>query len=220
MTCPLHHTFDATSEHVLKLMATFEALGRPASTTEIAEVLAVSPSTVTTALRRLSDQGYVNYEPYKRPTLTENGRERGLRVSRNHRLVEQMLIELLGMDWVEARWEAHRLEHAVSENLANRIEEVLGKPGATQFDAFQAEAKALSSCEPGEKTTVVSITDENYFLLRDLQSAGIVPGAALRVKGGSVLSGAVVVEVGGVEVPVDNAVATRITVRSSEEERP
>lgn len=216
MGSPARHGFDPTTEHVLRLMAEFEALGRPASTTELAKVLAASPSTVTTALRRLSDQGYLNYAPYQRPTLTEQGRRLGLRVSRKHRLVELMLVELLGMDWVEAHREAHSLEHAVSDNFATRIEEVVGKHVVDESDVFQGRTKALSSCEPGDETIVVSVTHESPDLLRELETSGIVPGVALRVEKRSVLSGALIVDIEGVKVPVDNAVAARITVRALE----
>jgi DtxR family Mn-dependent transcriptional regulator len=161
MSTPSRHTFDATAEHILRLMATFEDLGRSTSTTELASILSASPSTVTTTLKRLSDQGYINYAPYRTPTLTQKGRKRGQRVSRKHKLIEQMLIRFLDMDWVEARWEAHRLEHAVSENLADRIEEALG--GSVGIDSETSQAKALSSCNVGERVSVASITERDIF---------------------------------------------------------
>jgi DtxR family Mn-dependent transcriptional regulator len=217
MGSPSRHTFDAASEHILRLMATFKTLGRPASTTEIADIVGTSPSTITTALKRLAEQGYINYSPYKSPTLTEKGVRLGRRVSRKHELVEKMLIKFLGMDWAEAHWEAHRLEHAVSENLARIIEKALGKPAREESDARPTKTRALLSCEPEERARVVSIVDESHLLSRELQSVGLVPGALLLVKGRSALSRAVVVQVSGHEVPVDEEVAARITVQTLED---
>ena len=47
---------------------------------------------------------------------------------RRHRLIEQFLVQVLGMNWSEVHEEAERLEHAVSERLIDRIDEMLGRP--------------------------------------------------------------------------------------------
>ncbi len=47
---------------------------------------------------------------------------------RRHRLVELFLVRVLGFDWTEVHDEAERLEHAVSERVIERIDEMLGRP--------------------------------------------------------------------------------------------
>jgi DtxR family Mn-dependent transcriptional regulator len=49
-------------------------------------------------------------------------------VVRSQRIVESILVQVLGMSWAELHDEAERLEHAVSDRLINRIDEMLGRP--------------------------------------------------------------------------------------------
>ena len=50
------------------------------------------------------------------------------RVLRRHRLIELFLVEVMGMDWSEVHSEAEILEHAVSDRLIDRMDEMLGRP--------------------------------------------------------------------------------------------
>jgi DtxR family Mn-dependent transcriptional regulator len=51
-----------------------------------------------------------------------------MHVIRRHRLVEAFLVEVLAMNWSEVHAEAEILEHAVSERLIERIDDMLGRP--------------------------------------------------------------------------------------------
>ena len=51
-----------------------------------------------------------------------------IRLVRRHRLIETFLFEHLGYPWQDAHREAERLEHAVSDELAERLAELLGHP--------------------------------------------------------------------------------------------
>ena len=53
------------------------------------------------------------------------------RIVRRHFLTERFLTDLLGLDWVKAHQEAHRLEHAISQD----VERVTGRK-ATSFEQF------------------------------------------------------------------------------------
>jgi DtxR family transcriptional regulator, Mn-dependent transcriptional regulator len=48
----------------------------------------ISPGTVTSMLKTLSDAGLASYRPYEGVQLTEAGRLLALRVLRRHRLIE------------------------------------------------------------------------------------------------------------------------------------
>ena len=54
---------------------------RPASTGKLAEALGVSPGTVTSMLKTLSESGLTEYAPYEGARLTEAGRTLALRVA-------------------------------------------------------------------------------------------------------------------------------------------
>ena len=60
--------------------------------------------------------------------LTPAGEKLAGLVLRRHRLIELFLVKVLGMSWAEVHDEAERLEHAVSERLIDRIDEMLGRP--------------------------------------------------------------------------------------------
>ena len=49
-------------------------------------------------------------------------------VLRRHRLIELFLVKVMGMSWTEVHDEAEHLEHAVSDRLIDRIDEMLGRP--------------------------------------------------------------------------------------------
>ena len=95
---------------------------------QLAAALGVVPGTATTMVKTLSDSGLVRYEPYMGVRLTPAGEKLAALVLRRHRLIEQFLVQVLGMNWSEVHEEAERLEHAVSERLIDRIDEMLGRP--------------------------------------------------------------------------------------------
>ena len=96
----------------------------------IAERMAVSAPTVTEALKRMSRDGLAEYATGQEVTLTDNGRELALRLMRRHRMVERWLTDVLGLDWATAHEEAHELEHAVSDLVAERLWQSMGRPDA------------------------------------------------------------------------------------------
>jgi DtxR family Mn-dependent transcriptional regulator len=49
-------------------------------------------------------------------------------VLRRHRLVELLLVRVLGLDWSEVHAEAEELEHAVVGQVLERIDALLGHP--------------------------------------------------------------------------------------------
>src|SRR5262249_3249852 len=102
--------------------------GGPAATGQIAAVLNVSPGTVTSMLKTLSESKLVTYMPYGGVRLTVAGTALALRVMRRHRLVEVFLSKTLDMTWDEVHEEAENLEHAVSDRLVDRIDARLGYP--------------------------------------------------------------------------------------------
>jgi DtxR family Mn-dependent transcriptional regulator len=68
------------------------------------------------------------HKPYRGITLTQDGEKVALEVIRHHRLLELYLAETLGVDVNEVHGEAERLEHALSEELEERIDKALGFP--------------------------------------------------------------------------------------------
>jgi DtxR family Mn-dependent transcriptional regulator len=94
----------------------------------LADRLGYSPSTITGQLKKLANLQWVVYEPYQGVTLTETGRAIALEVIRHHRLIETYLAQALNIPRDRVNEEAEKLEHALSEYLEERIDELLGHP--------------------------------------------------------------------------------------------
>ena len=97
---------------------------------QLASALGVVPGTATTMVKALAESGLVRYEPYAGVRLTAAGEKLAARVLRRHRLIELFLVQVMGMSWTEVHDEAEHLEHAVSDRLIERIDEMLGRPAA------------------------------------------------------------------------------------------
>ena len=80
-------------------------------------------------IKRLSEQGLLEHLPYRGVVLTADGRRLALRTVRRHRLIESYLVAYLGYSWDAVHDEAERLEHAISDELAERMASALGNPG-------------------------------------------------------------------------------------------
>src|SRR6266542_2444516 len=117
-------------EDYLKAIYRLSGGGQPASTSDIADLLALSAASVSGMIRRLSEQGLLEHAPYRGVALTTEGRRIALRIVRRHRLIEAYLVQFLGYSWDTVHDEAERLEHAVSDKLVERMASSLGHPSA------------------------------------------------------------------------------------------
>src|SRR4026207_1464983 len=115
-------------EDYLKAIYRLSQGTQPAATSEIAELLGLSPPSVSGMGRRLSEQGLLEYVPYRGVLLTASGRRVALQMVRRHRLIEAYLVGFLGYSWDTVHDEAERLEHAVSDLLIERMALALGHP--------------------------------------------------------------------------------------------
>ena len=70
----------------------------------------------------------LEHEPYRGARLTPAGERVALEVIRHHRLLELYLARTLGVAVDDVHDEADRLEHHISEELEERIDQALGYP--------------------------------------------------------------------------------------------
>jgi len=158
---------------------------------QIAGALKVAPGTVTAMVKTLADSGLVTYEPYSGVRLTPSGRQLAAHVLRRHRLIELFLVQVMGMDWSEVHSEAEELEHAVSERLIQRMDEMLGFPSADPHGdpipdvhgVFEAPPlPSLLTCDLGAPLKVARVADQSREFLQLVERRGLKPGCALRVE--------------------------------------
>jgi len=88
---------------------------------DIADWVKVNKSSVTGALRSLSEKGLVNYAPYDIITLTTKGKRLAEEIVRRHEALKDFFIKVLLIDEGEAEEAACKVEHAVSKNIIDRL---------------------------------------------------------------------------------------------------
>ena len=164
--------------------------GERVPTGQIATALEVTPGTVTAMLKALAESGLVEYEAYAGAGLTKAGRQLALHVLRRHRLLELFLVEVVGLDWSEVHVEAERLEHAVSDRVVERIDELLGHPEvdphgdpipSAQGVVEPAALVALDEVPAGQRVRVGRVADQDAEFLRHVEQLGLRPGTRLKV---------------------------------------
>jgi DtxR family Mn-dependent transcriptional regulator len=168
--------------------------GQPVIAARLAERLRVSAATVSEMVTRLVREGLLTVDGDTRQlNLTEPGREAAERTFRRHALSEWLLTEVVGLGWAEADEEAHHLQHALSDRVTDRIDELLGHPptcphgnpiprGGSTPD--RPSGQRMSDAVSGSAITVLRVTEEaeeDARLLTFLQENGVRPGNAFEV---------------------------------------
>lgn len=165
--------------------------GELVSTGRVAASLGVSPGTATAMVKTLAEAGLLTYEPYSGVRLTPAGTQLATHVLRRHRVVELFLVKIMGMNWSEVHADAEVLEHAVSDRLIERMDEMLGRPATDPHGdpipnprgvVPEADYPNLLSCSMGQPTRVARVTDQGTEFLRLLERHGVVPGNRLEVE--------------------------------------
>ena len=159
---------------------------------QISASLGVVPGTATTMIKTLSESGLAHYEPYLGVRLTAAGQKLAGLVIRRHRLIELFLVKVLGMSWAEVHDEAERLEHAVSERLIDRIDEMLGRPvvdpHGDPIPTPEGRLPRVESVELGRapqhvELVVTRVTDQDPEFLRFVEQHDLIPGRSVTVVG-------------------------------------
>jgi len=165
--------------------------GELVPTGQVAAALQVAPGTATSMVKTLADSGLVDYEPYVGVRLTSAGQRLATHVLRRHRLVESFLVRVMGMSWSEVHGDAELLEHAVSERLIDRIDEMLGYPSADPHGdpiptaggeiPERSDLASLVECPLDARQALVRVTDQRAEFLRLLERHALLPGCRLSV---------------------------------------
>jgi DtxR family Mn-dependent transcriptional regulator len=190
-------------------------------TQDLAEALDLTPSSVTNMLKSLSDDEFVDYEPYKGVTLTESGVETALKVIRNHRLVEMFLVDTLDFDWDEVHEEAEQLEHAVSDKVAKQIDEYLGHPRVDPHgdpiptadgDVHQSDAQPLDEVETGSVVRIERVLDQDPEVLQHFENIGLTPNTVVDIVDVRSVDGQMTLQLDGEETTLNRELAKKLLV--------
>jgi DtxR family Mn-dependent transcriptional regulator len=192
-----------------------------AATGQLANALNVSPGTVTSMLKTLSEAGLATYTPYEGVRLTDSGNELALRILRRHRLIELFLAQALDLEWDEVHEDAEHLEHVISDFLVDRIDTYLGHP---LFDPHgdpiptadgrlaTRETESLVDCQPGTRFRLARVMDQSPEFLRYLRQSGFSLGAEGRVVANQPEAGTVTIELDNREITLGREAAQKLQV--------
>jgi DtxR family Mn-dependent transcriptional regulator len=136
-------------EDYLLAIYRLQANEAPVKTMALAEHLGVTAPSISGMLRKLQRVGLVSHEPYYGVVLTPRGQEEAVRLLRRHRLWEVFLIDVLDLAHDQSHVEAHRLEHATSDEVAERLAAFLGHP---ETDPHGQPIPALQGALPGRNS--------------------------------------------------------------------
>ncbi len=156
----------------------------------LAERFGTTPANVSESLKRLGAQGLLVHAPYKSIELTSRGERYAIAMVRRHRLIEAFLVTSLGYAWDEVHDEAESLEHAASDRMIDRIDDLLGHPTHDPHGdtiptrdgqvVGPSHAVRLGRATPGAYR-IVRISDDDPHELTRFQALGLTPGATISV---------------------------------------
>lgn len=118
------NTLTPGKEDYLKAMLELSGKGEIRSI-DIADALGVTKASVSCMMNRLKDEGYITKEKYGTVALTNKGFEVAANVRRRYGLLKTFLMTVLGVDAITASDDACRIEHVISSESLNRIDEHL-----------------------------------------------------------------------------------------------
>ena len=192
---------------------------------QIATALSVAPGTVTAMVKTLADSNLLTYEPYSGVRLTDSGRQLATHVLRRHRLIELFLVRVMGMNWSEVHAEAEELEHAVSDRLIERMDEMLGYPSADPHGdpipdihgvVEEVVLPSLLVCEVGVPLRLARVGDQSPEFLKLLEKRNLKPGSPIQVEGRDEAADAVEIRLdSGERMTLGNRAASKLFVEET-----
>ncbi len=157
----------------------------------IAEQLQISNAAVSEMLRKLSNEKYLSYVPYRGIQLLQKGKIEAVKLVRRHRIWETFLYEVIKVPWYKIDEEAENLEHSSSDDLIDRLEGFMNNP---EFDPHghpiprkngfvpkQKKLVKLSEFKVNKSGFVRKVNDQSSELLHHLFEIGLTIGKKFSV---------------------------------------
>jgi len=155
----------------------------------LAQLLSVTPPTVTNTLKRMVRDGLITMDK-DGTRLTKAGKQSARTVVRRHMLTEWMMARIL--PWSKLHQEAHHLEHAISAEVETALFEEMGHPQTCPHgNPLPGAEDAVSAWIPVTETSpndvvvikrIHELAEYNLELLVFLEGKGLVTGAEVMVR--------------------------------------
>ncbi|MBT3322925.1 MAG: metal-dependent transcriptional regulator [Anaerolineae bacterium] len=209
----------ATIQDYLSLIYVMERDEEPVVGAKLAELLEVTPPTVTNTLKRMTRDDLITMDK-KGTHLTEQGWNAARVVMRRHMLMEWMMVKTL--PWSKLHEEAHHLEHAISSMAEEALDEQLGNPKTCPhgnplpgFEDVVADWIPLTELAIGQKVIIRRIhelAEENAPLLSFLGENKVLPNTEAIVSDVLPFNETITIEIDSQPVSLGNITAKYIFV--------
>ena len=157
----------------------------------LAEMLNVTPATVAMTLKRMERDNWITGTGRKAIHLTETGRSAAHSVTRRHMLTEWLLVKILKVPILQVHDEAHGIEHAISQQLEQRLIDILNHPQTCPHgnplpgcEHVTQSWVPLTELSVGARVTIRRIhefAEDNAELLKFLVEHKIMPGTTVEI---------------------------------------
>ena len=241
---PKSEVSSKSMQDYLRALAALSNNGNPVNTTEISKYFKIAPASVTEMLKKLSENGYINYSSYHGSTLTAKGLHEAQKITRKHRLLEKFLSDVLHIGKDKVHTQACQMEHALSDEAEESLCRFLkhpdkcsddGKiipacnlPFSTCEECIEMHKKGLEEVGKREQSLVsictlkagtsakVSFIRGEHRVLQRLLDMGLTPGTSIKVERVAPLKGPVEVYVRGSKVALGQDIAANVFVEVAE----
>ena len=109
-----------SGEDYLEAILTLQQKRGQVRSVDVAQELGYSKPSVSIAMKKLREQGYVIVDENGLLSLTEQGRQVACGVYERHTTIKRVLM-LIGVEEAEAAEEACKLEHAISDKTLEKL---------------------------------------------------------------------------------------------------
>jgi DtxR family Mn-dependent transcriptional regulator len=214
-------------EDYLEAILTHRArLSIPPIAHDLSNMLHIAEGDVHAHMDELVQQGDVYLLEDGRILLTEKGIATGKQIIKKHEVLQSFLTEILGMDRSSASDEACKIEHAVSDETIDRLDDYLRSPVAPIQSGVQegpagsctGEAQWRSTCgisrslvdfKEGERLIVTTVLGRGCS--KRLMDLGVVPGQMVVIRR-KLRNRSIVVQVKNCDVALSPEIASAICV--------
>jgi DtxR family Mn-dependent transcriptional regulator len=178
------------TENYLKALFNLSLEDEDIAVSTLSEDMGVSLPTANSMIKKLHQQGFVNYQKYKPVRLTPKGRKTSALIIRKHRLTEMFLVEIMGLGWEEVHDIAEQIEHVQSPLFFDKIDAMLGHPTRDPHGSpipdkeghiIYPDYTVLSDCQAGETVRLMALANSSQSFMRFLNKKDLALGLDLKI---------------------------------------
>lgn len=176
-----------TIEDYLGIIYTLQRDNEEVYGARLAEILNVSPPTVTVTLQRMVRDHWITLDKGKKVHFTPSGLSAARNLIRRHMLTEWMLAKILNLPWSEIHNEADKIEHTISSDVEKSLQATLNDPELCPHgnpmpgsEDISRQWKSLPAFDPGAHVVIRRIhefLEDDHELMKFLEKNKVTPGA-------------------------------------------